>query len=25
VAEVGTRVLVIDCVIPDHDREFFGH
>ena len=24
VAEVGTRVLVIDCVIPDHDREFFG-
>jgi len=25
VAEVGTTVLVIDCVIPDHDREFFGH
>ena len=25
VAEVGTKVLVIDCVIPDHDREFFGH
>jgi len=24
-AKVGTKVLVIDCVIPDHDREFFGH
>jgi C-methyltransferase len=23
-AEVGTRVLVIDRVIPDHDREFFS-
>lgn len=24
-AKVGTKVLVIDCVIPDRDREFFGH
>lgn len=24
-AKVGTKVLVIDCVIPDHDREFLGH
>ena len=24
-AKIGTKVLVIDCVIPDHDREFFGH
>jgi C-methyltransferase len=24
-AKIGTKVLVIDCVIPDHNREFFGH
>jgi C-methyltransferase len=24
-AKIGAKVLVIDCVIPDHDREFFGH
>jgi C-methyltransferase len=24
-AKVGAKVLVIDCVIPDNDREFFGH
>jgi O-methyltransferase domain len=24
VGKVGTKVLVIDCVIPDHGREFFG-